>query len=165
MYAHVGPAGDAYPDGFLRIIWVGQPKDSELALDYTTYIGFVEQIGRYYILHIPLPKNLKLDKPPDIWNQKWDAKQVSGYMVVRLLVQPDGTEMSDLNDDFIAEQINAKKLAGRVTQKVVERDGVVEIGKKTITITVDSEELRQFFKRHTDGKLFNKPHWKYTRVK
>jgi len=164
-YAHVGPAGDDYPDGFLRIISVSQPKDSKTALDSESYVGFVEQIGQHHVLHIPLPRTLKLDDQRTIWNQKWDAKDVGGYMVVRLSVAPDGAQMSDLNDAFIAEQIAAKNLGGRVTQKIVERDGITEVGKKAITITADSQELREFFKRHIDGKLFNKPHSKFTRLK
>ena len=164
-YAHVGPAGDDYPDGFLRIISVSQPKDSKTALDSESYVGFVEQIGLHYVLHIPLSKTLKHDDQRTIWNEKWDAKDVGGYMVVRFTAGPDGIEMSDLNDDFIAEQVASKNLNGRVTQKVVERNGVTEIRKRTITITADSQELREFFKRHIDGKLFNKPYWKFTRIK
>lgn len=164
-YAHVGSAGDDYPHGFLRILSVGQPKDSKTALDSAGYIAFVEQIAQYHLLHIPLPRTLKLQEQHAIWNQKWDANDVGGYIVVRLRVSPDGVEMSDLNDDFIAEQIAGKNINGRVNQEVIERDGVTEVGKKTITITAESRELREFFTRHIDGKLFNKPYCKFNRVK
>ena len=164
-YAHVGPAGDGYPDGFIRIISVSQPRDAETALRSEAYVGFVVPIGGFYILHIPLSKATNVDGGLTISDQNWDRNQIAGYFVLRLLAGPDGIEMSGLNEHFIAEQIAKSRLAGRVTQPTVERDGVVEVGERVITITADEDELRQFFTRHVDGDLFRDPDWKFTRVR
>jgi hypothetical protein len=165
MYEHVGPAGDGYPNGILRIISVAQPKDAKTPLRSTTYFGFVEQIGRHYILHLALPKSGNLDRPPESWNEKWDVTQVGGYLVLKLSAIDDGFEMAPLNDVWLAEQIRSNQLAGQVTQDTPTRDGATKVGGTTITVTADAEALREFFTRHIDDKLFDKPSWKYTRVK
>ncbi|MEX0717640.1 MAG: hypothetical protein WD066_13690 [Planctomycetaceae bacterium] len=162
-YAHIGPAGDGYPASFLRIVVVSQPKD-QTALGFSSYIGFVEPIGKHHVLHIPWSKTEVPDEQRTNWNQNWEDDQVAGYMVMRLSVAPDDVEMSDLNDDFVEQQIAAKKIDGRVTRKAGERDDA-EPGNKTITITADTDDLRKFFTRHIDGELFNESRWKFTRVK
>ncbi len=163
-YAHVGPAGDGFPEGFLRIVSVGQPKDAKTELTHFLCVAFVERVGRHHVLHIPLPKTLNLNESAP-WPQKWDPEQVGGYHLVRLTKRDDGgIEMAGLNESFLAKQIDAKQLAGRVTQEEIRRGEVVEADKRTVTITADSEDLRQFFTRHIDGELFNKAHWRFSRV-
>ena len=163
-WVHIGPAGDNYPKGFLRIISVFQPRDSHTALDSMSYVGFVEQIGQYQVLHIPLPGTLNVDSECTTWNRKWDAAQVGGYWVARLLVRPDAIEMADLNREFITDAIAAGKLTGQVAQERV-KSGGIEYGKKTITMTAKSDELRDFFIHHIEGELFNTPDWVFTRAK
>jgi hypothetical protein len=167
VYEHVGPAGDDFPEGFLRFISVSQPKDYKTPLKSESYIGFVEQIGKDYILQIPVHKQAeKFEQQGTAWGGKWDAEQVAGYIVVRLSIREGVVEMSALNNEFVEESIETKQLAGQVMQEKVKReDGSVEIGEKTIYIAAETAELRKFFARHIDGGLFDKPDWKYTRVK
>lgn len=171
-WVHVGPAGGDFPAGFVRIISVSQPKerqpkDAKTALDWTTYIGFVERVGKYHVLHLPLPRKAKGDeeKRRSWWDQKWDENEVGAYMVLRLSVGDDVVEMAVLDGEFVKDEIKAKKLTGEVDEKRREHDGAVVAEDGAVTITAGTAELREYFARQIEGKLFIERQWKFTRVK
>ena len=174
QYVHMGPAGNGYPAGFLQIISVSHSNDSKSSdsklsdskssLVFEKYVGFVYPMGRYAVLHIPLPKTKKEANKPAFWDREWDQEQVGGYMIMRLLVSPDSIEMCSLNEEFVMEKILSKKLAGRVDQGAGEREPATTVKIQTVTITADADALRQFFTKYMDDKLFDDPQWKLTRL-
>lgn len=167
-WVHVGPAGSEFPAGFVRIVSIGQPRDAKTALDEPdTYIGFLAPVGKYHVLHLPFPKKAQDDKanPGISWDRKWDEDEVEGYLVLRLLLGDDGVEMAALDGRFVRDEIGAKKLTGEAKEEHRERNGVVEIKEGPVTITAGTAELREYFARHVDGKLFDKPYWKFVRMK
>lgn len=167
-YVHVGPAGGDFPAGFVRIVSVMQPRDkTEVLEEPMTYIGFVEPIGKYHILHLPLSNAMK-DKEKrrrTSWNGKWDENEVAGYLAMRLLIGDAGVEMAMLDGDVVKEQIRAKALTGEIEEKRSMVDGKVVVTDGPVMITEEMGKLRDFFSRHIDGKLFEEPHWKFERVK
>ena len=164
LYVHIGPASDDEPAGLLRILMVSHSADARSPLDATPMVGFVEPVGSFHVLHLPVPKEQGPKRERRLWDGKWDAQQVEGYLVLRMALTADGFELNFFNEDFVAEQIKGKKLSGRIDEKVVERDGVKSIERRDITITADTDELRAYFDEHIDGKLFDDRAWKFVRV-
>ncbi len=156
-YAHIGSAGDQYPEGFLKFLFVVHPSDSKSALQTGIHIGFVEKIGKEYLLHLPVSENNLLDSQTKTWGQKWDASKVESYLIVKLSLSPETLRMTLLDEEFIEEMIKTKKLAGQITpEKTEKQNGKNVTIPKSITITAGTEELRQFFKQQLNGKLFEK---------
>jgi hypothetical protein len=157
-YAHIGPAGDQYPKGFLRIISVGQSSGLKSELKLKILVGFVEKIGKEYLLHFPIPENYSAtDNKLEYAGQIWDASKVGSYLIIKLSLSPETLSMTLLDEEFIEEMIKTKKLAGLITPRKKEKqNGKYVTIPKSIIITAGIEELRQFFKQHLDGNLFQK---------
>ncbi len=161
-YMHIGPAGENFPAGFMRILLVSQNE----VLESEHLLGFVEKIGRYHVLHIPEIKVQEImTSQRTAWDLEWDIHQVEGYLLVRLLVTDDNIELTFIENDFLIEQIEAQKLSGQIQreeQKLMY--GLVKHEKVSITITADSDDLREFFSQHIDGKLLSEQVMKFMRI-
>lgn len=154
FYEHVGAAGEDFPKGFLRIVQVEYLDGPSKKNNYSILIAFAEKIGSDFILQIPL--QIKEEGSRNKWNfnwsGKWDKEKVAGYIFVKLKSKEEGFLMSSLNTDFLKEQIEFKKLSGKVTP--IKDDSRWE--KFKILVTAEPEELHAFFEKHIDGKLFGK---------
>lgn len=162
-FEHIGPAGEGFPAGMLRILIVQSSRNGEQPLEYFSTVGFVQPVGKYHVLHLPHPKKLDLDSR-DMFGQKWDPDLVAGYHLERLLIRADDVEVASLNPEFLAEQIASGRLAGVVRQGETRRGDVTEIGPTSVTITAETAELRKFFERHIEGKLFSAQTTRHVRL-
>lgn len=156
---HLGPAGENYPPGFLRIISVNY-KDG--LLQSTNGITFVEKVGDAYILHIPdiasggqeFVSEASAWKPWketwDPWKNGWDAERVKDYLLVRVTLEEDNLHLGILNSEFVISAIEAGELSGEVERSTDKPDSP----SVSVRITAETPELRAYFERHIAGELF-----------
>jgi len=160
-YLHVGGAGEEFPSGFLRIVFVGQ-AESELKLQ--KLIGFVEKIGENYILHLPeTDRDEDSEDPEDPWQEGWDAGRVKFYHLGRISVEEGKLYLTSLNSDFLVTEIEAGRLGGEVT-RMEDQDK----RPTSIHIIAETPQLRTFFEQHAGGELFrplNRDEGHFVRVK
>jgi hypothetical protein len=164
-HEHLGPAGEGFPKGFLRIVSIGQPKDAISPLQASEYIAFAEKIGEHYVLCIPIQKGIDLEKMRYTWKGDWDESRVAAYWMVRLTKRDDACEVCYFNSDFLEKQIVAKQIAGEVRTKKIKEDGGAESEQKSIRVLATTQELRTFVTRHMDGGLFEAKGRKFLSVK
>lgn len=163
-YLHIGSAGDKFPAGFLQIVIVQQPDD-ERPLGATSFVAFAEPVADSYIIHIPLPEDSNLEQQLNKLEHKWDVSKVASYTLLRLTKTKTGFSIFLLDEDFLASQIQADQLAGRVEQNVNKATDPPTVGRRTTRITAGTAELRQYFDSTRLDKLFEKSGFPYDELK
>ena len=148
-YAHVGSAGRHFPEGFIRIVAVGHPKNESNRLNSATFYGFFADCGSGCILNIPIPKEMDSDSMTDD-AVEWDPDRVEGYRLLRIEKTGDGLVVRCLDDDYIAEQINTGKLAGTATKYFENKPQ----SPWNIKVAAETEELIRLFNQFPSDKLF-----------
>jgi len=162
-YVHVATAGGDYPPGFLRGVLVGQPRDPKTPVTVRGFVGFIEPLGRYHILHCPFPQEGVLEDQPKISSPpNWKRQDVTGYMAIRLEIGKESVEASGLNREFIVNQIRSGKLAGEVHMGEHPKTGEPRVS--NVSITAKQKELRAFFEKHMDAGLFQETSQTYRRI-
>ncbi|MEX2358262.1 MAG: hypothetical protein WEE51_08010 [Pirellulaceae bacterium] len=155
---HLGEAGEGYPPGFVRIIFVGF-KDSVLGAH--NMFTFAEKVGDGYVIHLPGMKNDRTQaseatywKPwHESWNPAkdgWDGQSPDDYLLCRLLIRGERLKVEMLNSQFLVTEIEAGRLTGEVTWPEEDENAKPS----SVRITAETPELRAFFERHAAGELF-----------
>lgn len=161
-FVHVGPAGDKFPPGFLRLVGVNHPTEATTALEVNQFIGFVEPVGGSYVFHLPLPQGEQgLADQSVVWKEQWNAAKVDRYLLVKIGSANGRLSLSMPDPEFVAAEITAGRLAGSVTEKQV---GQTSARYKQIVVTADTRALKACFAQHIDGELFGKEFVTLTRV-
>lgn len=175
-FLHIGPAGDEFPSGFFRVVAIqhdstGVPQRADHDL-----IGFIEPMGKYYLIHIPLildPDEIDVDeedaadaagdgkRPIDLaragfelysrlWEDEWKPDQVVAYWLLGLKKTPDGFQVFPINDGFVRQAILDKTIEGALGRGVAMRE-------PDNVITADPQATRAFFAKHLPGELLARP--------
>lgn len=161
---HVGKAGGNYPDGFVRIITIDQKKDPNEELGFESFVGFVAETEGGWILHLPLDHvDHALLRDEKQSERKWKTSDVESYILLKIVPADEGLEMGITNSNYVAEQIEAGKLAGRAVRKKDE-NGKETADFESIKVTAEPKELREFFKQHMDQGLFPEDMGKLERI-
>lgn len=163
-YLHIGSAGEEFPAGFLQIVMVQQPDDTR-PLGATSFVAFAEPVADSYIIQIPLPEDCSLEQQLDKLEKKWDVEKVASYTYLRMTRTKTGFSVFLLDENFLASQIKANQLAGRIDQNVNKTTDPPTVGKRTIRVTAGTSELRQYFGSTPLDKLFEKNGLPYVELK
>jgi len=156
---HLGPAGENFPAGFLRLISLefkdGLPHSSNGVL-------FAEKVGDAYIVHSAetgtaeqeLISEASAWKPWserwDTWKNGWDPDRVKFYHLMRFTLKKGNLHWGIMNTDFVISEIEAGRLSGEVTRSDDEENPQTT----SVRITAETSELRAFVERHIAGNLF-----------
>jgi len=153
-FLHIGTAGEDFPPGFLKFIVVQHPDETNQRIDASSFVAFAEPISESYLVHIPMPSECVLDRQLEMIGDKWDIEKIDEYILFRLSRTETGLAVSLLDNEFISEQIENKKLLGQINQDVDNSSSPPKIGKRTIRITASARELRRFFEETPLDKIF-----------
>ena len=158
-YEKVESAGANYPPGFIRFFSPNQNDATDDRQSPSAMIGFLEPVGDYYILNVPLTGtgNGEGHGWQDAIKESWDESKVVGYLLFRLKVTKNTLELALLEPEAIEECIKSKKLDGSIKQnnKLLD-DGTTEVGPKEIIVTSKPDKLRKFFLESIEGAIFSK---------
>lgn len=156
-YLHLGGAGPNFPPGFLRIVGVGTDPERKGELGYVVYVGFVHPLESGYLVHLP-SSNEPRERWPD-WTKRWgNDEDITGYCLQRLTERADGFDVSSLDHDFLAAEIDAGRLKGDVERRNNEK------GARGVMLTAPTKELAAYFAAQKDPKLFSKPYARLIRI-
>ena len=156
----VRPAGEGYPDGFIEIEMESHPSSEGPVINKQRSVGFIERMEPFLLLHVPgsmMPsRDMKTRELP-----KWDRNADGGYVILRLSMNEGRIVMSDMNVDFIAEQIEAGNLSGQVKREVDASGKIDSTRIQSVMVTAKENKLREFFAKHVGGELFHPPSWTF----
>lgn len=158
---HIGPGGEGYPPGVMRMIHVKFNGD---VLHAQNMLFFVEKVEDAYIAHFPESGDKYHGGPRDSeatrwkpwnegwgpWMEDWDGDQVDSYLLMRFVLRDDKWYGAMMDSDFLGAEIEAGRLSGEVKRR--EDEETAEI--TSVYITAETPELRAFFERHAAGNLF-----------
>ena len=164
-FIHVDNAGANFPAGFVKIVIVVHPKRRDSAIESNTLIGFVEPIGAYHVLHIPVTTSSEDDLQDDSIREKWDESKVTGYLLSLLTISEDQVEETFLNEDFIEKSIELGMIDGTIKNPDrKEGNETVESKNKEIKVTASTKKLHEFFEKNVAGELKSENKIVYQRV-
>lgn len=161
VIVHIGQAGPPFPAGMLRITSLSHMEQQGGILRVSNMMGFVEPLGKYYLLHIPIKKHDREEQPNyESWDSHWDPTEIDGYYLARLTIQDDRIDIAYMNTTFIHKAIENKSLAGTI--------GPIRTPPEepALRVTADAKELRAFLETHVEGPFFlndSKTHLKLMR--
>jgi len=171
-FIHVGAAGDEFPSGFLRIVIVGRPSDSEPKLDYIVLTGFATQVDEYVMLQLPYARLFPDDSESLAnWHGNWNARAVKSYQILRLSVRADQIRVATIDGDNAPKTVRDGHLKGAIVSK--NRKSSFDFGLFQIPITIrdkwtrvtaSSKELRTFFAQKKTAAMFQDIGWKIVRL-
>lgn len=160
VYVHVGAAGKDFPKEFLRIIHISHVNNTEgETFQHLSFVAFVEKFGSAYVLQVPLQNKGKEptnDFQDILFSGKWDKEKVDGYFFTKFEIKKCRFLFSALSTAFVKEQIELKKLSGKVTttKEVLPTNTASTYEKSKIVVSAKTKELHKFFEKHIDGELF-----------
>jgi len=166
-HVHVGPAGADAPAGVFRFVSISQPRDTVTPLKATQGYGIATRMGDVLVLQIPVYSSTDQSNGAQLDCEKWDESAILGYIFMRVRIEANRIEMSQVDDHFVASAIENGKLCGSVERREktytvqMKDDGergnttIHESKTEAVTVTETPGLLRPFIQANMESGLFS----------
>lgn len=155
-YVHVGKAGDDFPDGVMRLLIVSQPTDNETPMQFHETLGFLTKTKDSVFLNWTAPKETDgASEETHGARRQWNPEKMEPYVILKVHFQGKEVLISKMNEEFVERAIREKRVGGAVTERGLGKD---------VSLSASTQNLFKFVSLNA-GRLFEKPAWRFVRVK